>query len=71
MMKGGANMYIRHTTPNEKPTEFSPEAKQRIATAHNASVKTVKVTKSTVGKINNVSATPRSRVAGILITGHH
>ena len=48
-------MYIRNSTPRPEPVKFSPAAKTGIRRAHNASVKTVNVTKTTVGMINGVS----------------
>lgn len=55
MMTSGSEAYIRRVKPNEEPTKFSPTTKANIRRAHNASVKTVNVTKTTVGMINNVS----------------
>jgi len=47
-------MYIRNSKPTAEPVKFSPTTKANIRRAHNASVKTVNVTKTTVGMINNV-----------------
>jgi spartin len=55
MMQSGADAYIRNSTPRAEPVKFSPTTKAGIRKAHNASVKTVNVTKTTVGMINNVS----------------
>jgi hypothetical protein len=55
MMQSGASLYIKHATPNAEPTKLSPMAKANIRRVHNGSVRTVNVTKTTVGMINNVS----------------
>ena len=57
-ISSGAELYIRKSTPRKEPVKFGPNTKQGIRTAHNASVKTVNVTKSTVGMINNASPAP-------------
>lgn len=54
-MNWGAQKFIANTKAAEKDVELSPRAKAGFRMAHNASVKTVTVTKSTVGMINNVS----------------
>jgi spartin len=54
-MQTGADNFIRNTKAAEKPVHFSPTAKNGIRVTHNASVKTVKVAKTTLGKINDVS----------------
>ena len=61
MMTSGSEAYIRRVKPNEEPTKFSQTTKANIRRAHNASVKTVNVTKTTVGMINNVSGTQSVR----------
>jgi hypothetical protein len=55
-IQSGADLFIRNTKQYEKPIQFSSQAKAGVRIAHNATVRTVKVTKSTVGMINNVSA---------------
>jgi hypothetical protein len=54
MINGGTDMFIRNTKPAEKDVELGPKAKAGFRMAHNASVRTVNVTKSTVGMINDV-----------------
>ncbi len=54
MISSGAETYIRNSVPRKEPVKFSPAAKTGIRRAHNATVQTVNVTKSTVGMINGV-----------------
>jgi hypothetical protein len=58
MMTSGADLYIRKSKPREEPVKFSPATKATIRGAHNASVKTVNVTKTTLGMVNNVTLQP-------------
>ncbi|EIW70363.1 hypothetical protein TREMEDRAFT_68017 [Tremella mesenterica DSM 1558] len=55
MINNSAENFIKNTTPSKEPVKFGPSTKAGVRMAHNASVRTVKVTKSTVGMINNVS----------------
>jgi spartin len=48
-------MFVKNTKPAEKDVVLGPKAKAGFRMAHNASVRTVNVTKSTVGMINDVS----------------
>ena len=50
-------MFVKNTKPAEKDVELGPKTKAGFRMAHNASVRTVNVTKSTVGMINDVSLT--------------
>ena len=56
MINGGTDKFVKNTKPAEKEVELGPKAKAGFRMAHNASVRTVNVTKSTVGMINDVSA---------------
>jgi hypothetical protein len=51
-------MFVKNTKPAEKDVELGPKTKAGFRMAHNASVRTVNVTKSTVGMINDVSPLP-------------
>ncbi|RXK36909.1 hypothetical protein M231_05811 [Tremella mesenterica] len=53
MINNSAENFIKNTTPSKEPVKFGPSTKAGVRMAHNASVRTVKVTKSTVGMINN------------------
>ncbi|ORY32806.1 senescence-associated protein-domain-containing protein [Naematelia encephala] len=57
MISSGSEAFIKHSTPRAEPVKFGPNTKAGIRIAHNASVKTVKVTKSTMGMINNAIST--------------
>jgi spartin len=48
-------MFVKNTKAAEKDVVLGPKAKAGFRMAHNASVRTVNVTKSTVGMINDVS----------------
>lgn len=54
MINGGTDMFIKNTKASEKDVELGPRTKAGFRMAHNASVRTVNVTKSTVGMINDV-----------------
>ena len=54
-------MFVKNTKPAEKDVELGPRTKAGFRIAHNASVRTVNVTKSTVGMINDVSLLKSSR----------
>ena len=62
MINGGTDMFVKNTKPAEKDVELGPKTKAGFRMAHNASVRTVNVTKSTVGMINDVRPLPYSRV---------
>lgn len=49
-----AQKFIQNTKPAEKDVELSKNAKAGFRMVHNASVKTVTVSKSTTGAINKV-----------------
>lgn len=53
-MTSGADLFIRNTKAAEKPVQLSNRTKAGIRVTHNSSVKTVKVAKRTIGKINDV-----------------
>jgi spartin len=53
-------MFVKNTKPAEKDVELGPKTKAGFRMAHNASVRTVNVTKSTVGMINDVRPLPFS-----------
>lgn len=52
MIQSGADNFVKNTKPTEKPVHFGPTAKSAIRVTHNTSVRTVNVTKTTVGMIN-------------------
>ncbi len=58
-INSAAEFYIAHSTPNTEPTQFSPLAKTGIRQVHNVSAKGYKVTKKTLGMVNEVSGIPR------------
>lgn len=49
----GADLFIKNTKAAEKPVQLGPRTKAGIRVTHNTSVKTVKVAKRTIGKIND------------------
>ena len=55
MMHSSVDLYIQNSTPSPEPVKFSQNTKDNVRRAHSASVKTVRMTKTTVGIINNVS----------------
>lgn len=65
-MQTGADRFIRNTKAAEKPVHFSPTTKAGIRMTHNASVKTVKVAKTTLGKINDVGQYSADRIRAII-----
>jgi hypothetical protein len=62
-------MFVKNTKPAEKDVELGPRTKAGFRMAHNASVRTVNVTKSTVGMINDVSPLPLSLTGWCLHPG--
>jgi hypothetical protein len=54
-INAAAEFYIAHSTPNPEPTRFSPATKTGIRQVHNVSAKGYKVTKRTLGMVNEVS----------------
>jgi hypothetical protein len=61
-------MFVKNTKPAEKDVELGPRTKAGFRMAHNASVRTVNVTKSTVGMINDVSPLPSTLYGWALIS---
>ena len=59
-------MFVKNTKPAEKDVELGPKTKAGFRMAHNASVRTVNVTKSTVGMINDVGPLPLNLYEGEL-----
>ncbi|KAL7421614.1 hypothetical protein Q5752_003383 [Cryptotrichosporon argae] len=51
-----ADKFVKTTTPAAEPLKIGPTTKAGIRGVHNATVRTVSVTKSTVGLINNTVA---------------
>ncbi|ORX35813.1 hypothetical protein BD324DRAFT_631808 [Kockovaella imperatae] len=52
-MNEGSEAFIRNTTPRAEPVKFSPTTKNNIRKAHNASAKSLVVTKKTMKKIDD------------------
>jgi len=52
-INAAAEFYIAHSTPNPEPTRFSPATKTGIRQVHNVSAKGYKVTKKTLGMVND------------------